>query len=97
MAIAREMAVIKHLNDFISGESETVLPRMINNYNRRKQGIEYLQHVLSPVLDKVIALDLKLELNPRQVHRSICVCVCVLQFSLSCLYGYLPDCLLYTW
>jgi hypothetical protein len=44
---------------------------MINNYNRRKQGIEYLQHVLSPILDKVIALDLKLELNPRQVCLSL--------------------------
>eukprot|EP01094_Clydonella_sp_ATCC50884_P007638 TRINITY_DN1685_c0_g1_i1.p1 TRINITY_DN1685_c0_g1~~TRINITY_DN1685_c0_g1_i1.p1 ORF type:complete len:877 (+),score=470.13 TRINITY_DN1685_c0_g1_i1:156-2786(+) len=68
MAISREISAVKTLDDFVSGQSETVLPKMINNYNRRKQGIEYLQSVLSPILDKVINMELALEMNPKQVY-----------------------------
>mmetsp|Transcript_22707 Transcript_22707/g.89808 ORF Transcript_22707/g.89808 Transcript_22707/m.89808 type:complete len:920 (-) Transcript_22707:110-2869(-) len=71
LAMEREISVIKNLADFIGGQSETVLPKMINSYNKRKQGLEYLKKTLAPILEKFIKNNVNLEFNPMQVYHAM--------------------------
>jgi len=71
LSIEKEISVIKTLGDFIGGQAETVLPRMINSYNKRKQGVEYLRTTLEPLLREFIKINQSLELNPLQVYQAM--------------------------
>ena len=64
----KEMSVIKNLTDFIGGQSETVLPKMINAYNKKKQGAQYLKSILQKPLSEFITIQENLELNPLLVR-----------------------------
>eukprot|EP01098_Paradermamoeba_levis_P003688 TRINITY_DN1650_c0_g1_i3.p1 TRINITY_DN1650_c0_g1~~TRINITY_DN1650_c0_g1_i3.p1 ORF type:complete len:454 (+),score=145.55 TRINITY_DN1650_c0_g1_i3:133-1494(+) len=69
-AIEVELSVIKNVGDFLTAES--VVPKMVVTYNRRKLGLDYLKKILSPILTSVIRRDdLSLELNPTIVHGQI--------------------------
>lgn len=69
LAMEREISVIKNLGDFIGGKAETVLPKMINSYNKRKQGVTYLQKTLSPILQEFCKTDVILEFNPSVIYQ----------------------------
>jgi len=71
LSMEKEIGAIKALGDFIGGQSETVLPKMINSYNRRKQGLNYLKETLEPLLQEFIKINLSLELNPLQVYQAM--------------------------
>jgi len=71
LSMEKEIGAIKALGDFIGGQAETVLPKMINSYNRRKQGLNYLRTTLKPILDEFIKVNLSLELNPLQVYQAM--------------------------
>lgn len=71
LAMEREISVIKNLGDFIGGQSETVLPKMINSYNKRKQGLNYLKKTVAPILEKFIKNNVNLEFNPKQVYHAM--------------------------
>lgn len=71
LSMEKEIGAIKALGDFIGGQAETVLPKMINSYNRRKQGLEYLKETLEPLLLEFIKINLSLELNPLQVYQAM--------------------------
>lgn len=71
ISIEKEFSVIKTLGDFIGGQAETVLPKMINSYNKRKQGLEYLRVTLEPILKDFIQINESLELNPLQVYQAM--------------------------
>jgi len=63
LAIKNEIAKISSLADFL--KANTVVPKMVITYNKRKQGLEYLKTVLGPLLKGVIERKaLNLELNP---------------------------------
>eukprot|EP01104_Vermistella_antarctica_P021059 TRINITY_DN92_c0_g1_i1.p1 TRINITY_DN92_c0_g1~~TRINITY_DN92_c0_g1_i1.p1 ORF type:complete len:902 (-),score=333.68 TRINITY_DN92_c0_g1_i1:111-2654(-) len=68
IAIQHQISVIGAIGDFL--QTDSVIPKMIITYNRRKLGSEYLQKTLSPVLDQVIdADDLVLELEPKTLYK----------------------------
>jgi Ras GTPase-activating-like protein IQGAP2/3 len=70
LAIQHEISVVKHVGDFLS--SDTVVPKMVITYNRRKQGLEYLKRTLAPLLSVVIERnDLNLELHPLQIYNAM--------------------------
>jgi hypothetical protein len=50
-SIKNEMQVIKDIRGFI--QAETVVPKMVITYNRRKQGVEYLKEVCASPLSVV--------------------------------------------
>jgi hypothetical protein len=50
-SIKNEMQVIKDIRGFI--QAETVVPKMVITYNRRKQGVDYLVEVMGPLVKKV--------------------------------------------
>lgn len=49
-SIKNEMQVIKDIRGFI--QAETVVPKMVITYNRRKQGVDYLKEVMGPLVKK---------------------------------------------
>ncbi len=51
-SIKNEMQVIKDIRGFI--QAETVVPKMVITYNRRKQGVDYLKEVMGPLVKKVM-------------------------------------------
>jgi Ras GTPase-activating-like protein IQGAP2/3 len=66
-AIEVEMSVIKNVGDFLTVDS--VVPKMVVTYNRRKLGLDYLKKILSPILNTIIKRDdLNFELNPTIVY-----------------------------
>ena len=70
LSIEHEMQKVKQVDNFL--EAETVVPKMIITYNRRKQGIEYLRKTLSPVVHQLMAeKDLNLELMPMIVYQTM--------------------------
>ena len=70
LSIEHEMQNVKQVDDFL--EAETVVPKMIITYNRRKQGLAYLKTTLSPFIDSLMnEKDLDLELLPLMVHQKM--------------------------
>ena len=68
IAVQHQISVITTIGDFL--QQDSVIPKMIITYNRRKLGSEYLQKTLAPVLDKVIAAgNLVLELEPVTLYQ----------------------------
>ncbi|KAF2076957.1 hypothetical protein CYY_001733 [Polysphondylium violaceum] len=71
LAIGQEMSRIKSAGDLLSVDS--VVPKMIITYTRRKQGHEFLKQIIAPILENnvVNAPDLNLELNAVQVYQNM--------------------------
>eukprot|EP01113_Clastostelium_recurvatum_P027013 TRINITY_DN324_c0_g1_i3.p1 TRINITY_DN324_c0_g1~~TRINITY_DN324_c0_g1_i3.p1 ORF type:complete len:832 (+),score=362.11 TRINITY_DN324_c0_g1_i3:64-2559(+) len=70
LAISQEMSQMKSVGDLLSVDS--VVPKMIITYNRRKQGHQFLKQVIAPILDTVInQADLNLELNPVTIYHTM--------------------------
>ncbi|EGG18524.1 RasGTPase-activating protein [Cavenderia fasciculata] len=71
LAIEQEMSSIKSAVDLISVDS--VVPKMIITYTRRKQGHEFLKQIIAPILENYVinVPDLNLELNPVQVYQNM--------------------------
>jgi len=68
LAIKHEISVIKNVRDFLS--AETVVPKMIISYNRRKQGLEYIKKMMEPTLNRTMKKELNLELNPLNIYQT---------------------------
>jgi len=67
LAIQHEINSVKSLADFLS--ADTVVPKMVIAYNRRKQGLDYLKKTLAPLVQTVVDKnDLNLELHPLQIY-----------------------------
>lgn len=65
-------------------QAETVVPKMVITYNRRKQGVEYLKEVLGPLVKKVIEKGaLNLDLNPKLIYQKLITGTkrCVMPFA----------------
>jgi Ras GTPase-activating-like protein IQGAP2/3 len=69
LAIQKEMSAIKGVSAFLQADS--VVPKMVITYNRRKQGLEFLKTVLSPILKNVITKDINLELKPMMIYQTM--------------------------
>jgi len=70
LAIKNEISKISSLSDFL--KANTVVPKMVITYNRRKQGLEYLKATLGPLLKIVMEkTDLSLDLNPQTIYQSM--------------------------
>jgi hypothetical protein len=72
------MSVIKTVSDFLKADS--VVPKMVITYNRRKQGTEFLKTVLGPILKDVISHDINLELKPQNVFFFYCSSLILVRF-----------------
>lgn len=72
LAIKNEIATIASLSDFVKANTNTVVPKMVITYNRRKQGLEYLRSTLGPLLKIVMEkTDLSLDLNPMTIYKDM--------------------------
>jgi len=70
LAIQHEISIIKQAGDFLAGD--TVVPKMVITYNRRKLGLEYLRKTVAPLLNSVIdQTDLVFELNPLFIYNNM--------------------------
>ncbi|GAM17373.1 hypothetical protein SAMD00019534_005480 [Acytostelium subglobosum LB1] len=69
LSVQKEMSNIGTVGDFL--KADTVVPKMIITYNKRKQGTDYLKAVIGPILSSVIKQDLNLELKPSAVYAAI--------------------------
>ncbi|EFA79526.1 RasGTPase-activating protein [Heterostelium album PN500] len=69
LSVQKEMSNIATVGDFL--KADTVVPKMIITYNKRKQGTDYLKAVIGPILSSVIKQDLNLELKPSAVYAAI--------------------------
>jgi len=70
LAIGQETKANSSVGELLSMES--VVPKMIITYNRRKQGHEYLKQIIAPILDAVTNIvDLNLELNVIQIYQAM--------------------------
>jgi len=70
LAIQHEISIVKQVTDFLS--SDTVVPKMVIAYNRRKQGLEYLKKTLAPLVQAVVDKnELNLELHPLQIYNAM--------------------------
>ncbi len=59
------MSAISNVSDFLKADS--VVPKMVITYNRRKQGLDFLKTVIGPIMKTVITKDINLELKPQMV------------------------------
>lgn len=70
LAITQEMEGTKSVGDFL--KADTIVPKMIITYNRRKQGIEYLKKVIAPIVVDVMGkADLNLDVSPKSVYQAM--------------------------
>eukprot|EP01088_Endostelium_zonatum_P021602 TRINITY_DN864_c0_g2_i1.p1 TRINITY_DN864_c0_g2~~TRINITY_DN864_c0_g2_i1.p1 ORF type:complete len:929 (-),score=306.49 TRINITY_DN864_c0_g2_i1:44-2830(-) len=70
LAIQNEIIKNKSLAEFL--KNTTVVHKMVITYNRRKQGLEFLRKILSPVIKKVMErTDLSLEIQPKNIYLSM--------------------------
>lgn len=69
-AIEYEFSHIKKVEDFI--QTDSVVPKMILTYNKRKQGIEYIKNNFTNLILKEVAQkDLNFELSPTNVYNKL--------------------------
>lgn len=66
LAIQHEISVISNLRDFMA--LETVVPKMVITYNRRKAGFEYLKRTFREPLEKFMKLEINSEINPMTIY-----------------------------
>jgi hypothetical protein len=59
------MNAITKVSDFLKADS--VVPKMVITYNRRKQGLDFLKSVLAPILKSILSKEVNLELKPQAV------------------------------
>jgi len=70
LSIRKEMSSLTSVNDFLKADS--VVPKMVITYNRRKQGTEFLKTILGPIIQKFIGRkDLNLELKPMMIYQAM--------------------------
>eukprot|EP01116_Phalansterium_solitarium_P009241 TRINITY_DN2330_c0_g1_i1.p1 TRINITY_DN2330_c0_g1~~TRINITY_DN2330_c0_g1_i1.p1 ORF type:complete len:873 (+),score=364.65 TRINITY_DN2330_c0_g1_i1:137-2755(+) len=69
LAIEKELSTVKKISDFLKNDS--VVPKMLATYNRRRPGQEYLQNLLSPILKPFVARDTVLDVDPLSVFRGM--------------------------
>jgi len=70
LAIEKEMSVIKNVSDFLKADS--VVPKMVITYNKRKQGSEFLQAVLGPMIKDMLQKgNVNLELKPQMIYQGM--------------------------
>lgn len=70
LAIQKEMSAITKVSDFLKADS--VVPKMVITYNRRKQGLEFLKAALGPILKTFIGRgEINLELNPTVIYSAM--------------------------
>lgn len=65
-SIKKELSSISNMNKFLSQDS--VVPKMVITYNKRKQGQEFLKSVIGPVLVKFLKQDVNLEVKPLNIY-----------------------------
>jgi len=66
LAIQREMSASKDVAGFLQADS--VVPKMLMSYNQRKQGLDFLKALISPLMKSVNLNDINLEIKPSLVY-----------------------------
>jgi len=69
LAMQHEISVVSHVSDFL--QQETVVPKMIVTYNRRKLGLTYIQKVLGPAMNTFLETDMNMELSPMAIYANM--------------------------
>lgn len=69
LAIEKELSNVKKISDFLKNDS--VVPKMVTTYNRRRPGQDYLQGLLAPLIKPFIARDVTLDVDPVSVFRTL--------------------------
>lgn len=69
-AIEYEMSHVKKVDDFI--QSDSVVPKMIMTYNKRKQGVEYIKnHFTTLIVKDVIPKEYNFDMNPLSIYQKM--------------------------
>lgn len=64
-----EISTLKEVTALI--QTETVVPKMVLTYNKRKQGIEYIKNTLTSFVKDVMVKDYQFELAPLAIYRKL--------------------------
>ena len=68
-SMEHEISTLKEVTDLI--QSDTVVPKMVLTYNKRKQGVEYIKNTLTSFVKDVMVKDYQFELNPLAIYRKL--------------------------
>ena len=68
-SMEHEISTLKEVTDLI--QSDTVVPKMVLTYNKRKQGVEYIKNTLTSFVKDVMVKDYQFELSPLAIYRKL--------------------------
>lgn len=68
-SMEHEISTLKEIADLI--QSDTVVPKMVLTYNKRKQGVEYIKNTLTSFVKDVMVKDYQFELSPLAIYRKL--------------------------
>lgn len=68
-SMEHEISTLKEVTDLI--QSDTVVPKMVLTYNKRKQGVEYIKNTLTAFVKDVMVKDYQFELSPLAIYRKM--------------------------
>jgi len=68
-SMEHEISTLKEVTDLI--QSDTVVPKMVLTYNKRKQGVEYIKNTLTSFVKDVMVKDYQFELAPLAIYRKM--------------------------
>ena len=68
-SMEHEISTLKEVSDLI--QSDSVVPKMVLTYNKRKQGVEYIKNTLTSFVKDVMVKDYQFELAPLAIYRKL--------------------------
>jgi Ras GTPase-activating-like protein IQGAP2/3 len=68
-SMEHEIAALKNGTDLL--QSDSVVPKMVLTYNKRKQGVEYIKTTFTSFVKEVMLKDYQFELSPLTIYRKL--------------------------
>lgn len=68
-SMEHEISTLRSITDLI--QSDTVVPKMVLTYNKRKQGVEYIKNTFTAFVKDMMVKDYQFELAPLAIYRKM--------------------------